>query len=373
MSIDQKSTNRNPRSTVGTITEVYDYLRLLYARAGTPHCPVCGERIARQTPQQIVDQVLAMQEGTKFQVLAPVVRTRKGEFVDLFDKLNTQGYSRVRVDGVVHPLTDPPKLKKQEKHDIEVVVDRLTVKASAKQRLTDSVETALRPRRRDRGARVRRPRRARPASRAAVLREAGLPQRPPAGRRRPRAAVVLVQLALRRLPGVQRPGHPQGGRPRTGGARPGPDAGRGRGGAVVDGAQRRVLHPHDGRSLGESLGFDVDTPWRKLPAKARKAILEGCDEQVHVRYRNRYGRTRSYYADFEGVMAFLQRRMEQTESEQMKERYEGFMRDVPCPVCDGTRLKPEILAVTLTAGARASPSPRSASCPSPTARSSSTN
>ena len=143
VSIDQKSTNRNPRSTVGTITEVYDYLRLLYARAGTPHCPVCGERIARQTPQQIVDQVLAMPEGTRFQVLAPVVRTRKGEFVDLFDKLNTQGYSRVRVDGVVHPLTDPPKLKKQEKHDIEVVVDRLTVKASAKQRLTDSVETAL--------------------------------------------------------------------------------------------------------------------------------------------------------------------------------------------------------------------------------------
>ena len=143
VSIDQKSTNRNPRSTVGTITEVYDYLRLLYARAGTPHCPVCGERIARQTPQQIVDQVLAMDEGLRFQVLAPVVRTRKGEFVDLFDKLNSQGYSRVRVDGVVYPLTDPPTLKKQEKHDIEVVVDRLTVKASAKQRLTDSVETAL--------------------------------------------------------------------------------------------------------------------------------------------------------------------------------------------------------------------------------------
>ncbi|HEX2286636.1 MAG TPA: excinuclease ABC subunit A, partial [Mycobacterium sp.] len=143
VSIDQKSTNRNPRSTVGTITEVYDYLRLLYARAGTPHCPVCGHRIARQTPQQIVDQVLAMDEGLRFQVLAPVVRTRKGEFVDLFDKLNTQGYSRVRVDGVVYPLTDPPTLKKQEKHDFEVVVDRLTVKPSAKQRLTDSVETAL--------------------------------------------------------------------------------------------------------------------------------------------------------------------------------------------------------------------------------------
>src|ERR1035437_7544018 len=144
VSIDQKSTNRNPRSTVGTITEVYDYLRLLYARAGTPHCPVCYELISRQTPQQIVDQVMTMEEGVRFQVLAPVVRTRKGEFVDLFDQLRSQGYSRVRVNGTVHQLTDPPKLKKQEKHDIEVVVDRLTVKASAQQRLTDSVETALR-------------------------------------------------------------------------------------------------------------------------------------------------------------------------------------------------------------------------------------
>src|SRR5919205_1039555 len=143
VSIDQKSTNRNPRSTVGTITEVYDYLRLLYARAGQPHCPNCGKPISRQTPQQIVDQVLAMEEGTRFQVLAPVVRARKGEYVDLFSSLQTQGFSRVRVDGTVHPLTEPPKLKKQEKHTIEVIVDRLTVKPSSKRRLTDSVETAL--------------------------------------------------------------------------------------------------------------------------------------------------------------------------------------------------------------------------------------
>ena len=248
VSIDQKSTNRNPRSTVGTITEVYDYLRLLYARAGTPHCPICGERIARQTPQQIVDQVLAMPEGTRFLVLAPVVRTRKGEFADLFEKLNAQGYSRVRVDGVVHSLTDPPKLKKQEKHDIEVVVDRLTVKATAKQRLTDSVETALNL-----------------ADGIVVLEfvdhEPGAPHREQrfseklacpnghaAGRRRPGTAVVLVQLALRRLPRVHRPGHPQGGRPRPGGARPGAHAGRGRGGAVVDGPHRGVLHPDDGRA-----------------------------------------------------------------------------------------------------------------------------
>ena len=349
VSIDQKSTNRNPRSTVGTITEVYDYLRLLYARAGTPHCPVCGGRIARQTPQQIVDQVLAMPEGTKFQVLAPVVRTRKGEFVDLFDKLNTQGYSRVRVDGVVHPLTDPPKLKKQEKHDIEVVVDRLTVKAGAKQRLTDSVETAL-------GL----------ADGIVVLDFVDRDEHDPHREQRFSEKLACPNghaLAVDDLePRSFSFNSPYGACPECSGLGirkevdpelvvPDPDR------TLAEGAVAPWAMGHNSEyftrmmaGLGEALGFDLDTPWRKLPAKARKALLEGCDEQVHVRYRNRYGRTRSYYAEFEGVMAFLQRRMEQTDSEQMKERYEGFMRDVPCPECDGTRLKPEILAVTLTAG-----------------------
>ena len=348
VSIDQKSTNRNPRSTVGTITEVYDYLRLLYARAGMPHCPICGERIARQTPQQIVDQVLAMTENTRFLVLAPVVRTRKGEFADLFDKLNAQGYSRVRVDGVVHPLTDPPKLKKQEKHDIEVVVDRLTVKASAKQRLTDSVETAL-------GL----------ADGIVVLE---FPDERAHDQDRPREQRFSEKLACPN-------GHalavddleprsfsfnsPYGACPECTGLGirkevdpdlvvPDPER------TLAEGAVAPWSTGHTAEyfirmmaGLGEALGFDVDTPWRKLPPKARKAILEGSDHQVHVRYRNRYGRTRSYHADFEGVLAFLERKMAQTESEQMKERYEGFMRDVPCPVCEGTRLKPEILAVTL--------------------------
>lgn len=351
VSIDQKSTNRNPRSTVGTITEVYDYLRLLYARAGTPHCPVCGERIARQTPQQIVDQVLAMPEGTRFQVLAPVVRTRKGEFVDLFEKLNTQGYSRVRVDGVVHPLTDPPKLKKQEKHDIEVVVDRLTVKPSAKQRLTESVETAL------------------SLADGIVVLEF-VDHAHDAHNREQRFSEKLAcpnghALAVDDLePRSFSFNSPYGACPECTGLGirkevdpdlvvPDPELTLAQG-AV---APWSVGHAADYftrmmAGLGEAMGFDVDTPWRKLPAKARKAILEGCDEQVHVRYRNRYGRTRSYYTDFEGVMAFLQRKMQQTESDMMKERYEGFMRDVPCPVCRGTRLKPEILAVTLAAGDR---------------------
>ena len=247
VSIDQKSTNRNPRSTVGTITEVYDYLRLLYARAGTPHCPVCGERIARQTPQQIVDQVLAMDEGTRFQVLAPVVRTRKGEFVDLFDKLNAQGYSRVRVDGVVHPLTDPPKLKKQEKHDIEVVVDRLTVKASAKQRLTDSVETALNladgivvlefpDHEHDRP----------PAS-------SGSPRSWPAptGTRWPSTTWSRGRSRSTRPTAPARSAAAWASAKRstpTWWCRPGSHAGRGRGGAVVDGPHRGVLHPDDGRA-----------------------------------------------------------------------------------------------------------------------------
>ncbi|MEB3070461.1 excinuclease ABC subunit UvrA [[Mycobacterium] vasticus] len=349
VSIDQKSTNRNPRSTVGTITEVYDYLRLLYARAGTPHCPVCGERIARQTPQQIVDQVLAMDEGLRFQVLAPVVRTRKGEFVDLFEKLNTQGYSRVRVDGVVHSLTDPPKLKKQEKHDIEVVVDRLTVKESAKQRLTDSVETAL-------GL----------ADGIVVLEfvdrddaDAHREQRFSEKLACPNGHALAVDDLEPRSFSFN---SPYGACPDCAGLGirkevdaelvvPDPDRTLAEG-AVVPWSMGPTSEYFTRMmaSLGESLGFDVDTPWRKLPAKARKAILEGSDEQVHVRYRNRYGRTRSYYAEFEGVMAFLQRKMEQTESEQMKDRYAGFMRDVPCPECAGTRLKPEILAVTLSAG-----------------------
>jgi len=346
VSIDQKATNRNPRSTVGTITEVYDYLRLLYARAGTPHCPVCGELISRQTPQQIVDQVLETREGARFQVLAPVVRTRKGEFVDLFEQLQQQGYSRVRVDGTVHPLTDAPTLKKQEKHDIEVVVDRLAVKASAKHRLTDSVETALRL-----------------ADGVVVLDFVDLEESDPARERRfsermacpnnhplaiddlePRsfsfnspygACPVCTGLGVRKEvdPELVVPDHEL---------------------SLADGAiavwSTGQTAEYFGRllaGLAEAMGFDVSSPWRALPAAARKAVLEGADEQVHVSYRNRYGRTRSYYAAFEGVMPFLQRRMEQTESEQMKERYDGYMREVPCPACAGTRLKPEILAVTM--------------------------
>ncbi|MFD6158319.1 excinuclease ABC subunit UvrA [Nocardia sp. NPDC060256] len=349
VSIDQKSTNRNPRSTVGTITEVYDYLRLLYARAGTPHCPVCGELIEKQTPQQIVDQVLAMEEGIKFQVLAPVVRTRKGEFVDLFDQLHSQGYSRVRVDGVVYPLTDPPKLKKQEKHDVEVVVDRLAVKTNSKQRLTDSIETALRL-----------------ADGIVVLDFVDRDEHAHDRERRFSERLACPNghpLDIEDLePRSFSFNSPYGACPDCSGLGirkevdpdlvvPDPAL------SLNDGAiapwsrgQTAEYFTRLLSGLAEAVGFSMKTPWEDLPLKARKAVLEGSSDQVHVSYTNRYGRKRSYYADFEGVMPFLQRRMESTESEQMKEHYDGYMRDVPCPVCNGARLRPEILAVTISAG-----------------------
>ncbi|MCZ2820831.1 excinuclease ABC subunit UvrA [Modestobacter sp. VKM Ac-2977] len=345
VSIDQKSTNRNPRSTVGTITEVYDYLRLLYARAGQPHCPNCGKPISRQTPQQIVDQVLAMEEGTRFQVLAPVVRARKGEYVDLFSSLQTQGFSRVRVDGTIHPLTEPPTLKKQEKHTIEVIVDRLTVKENAKRRLTDSVETAL-------GL----------AGGLVVLDFVDLPE-DDAHRERTfseHLACIDDGLSFEALePRSFSFNSPFGACPECTGigtrkeVDPGlvvPDPGKSLGEGAIAPWAGSMSNEYFQRLLGglaDMIGFSMNTPWEELPAKVQKAVLHGSPDQVHVRYKNRYGRERSYYAAFEGVLPFLERRHEDTDSEFMKDKYEGYMRDVPCPVCHGTRLKPEILAVKM--------------------------
>ncbi len=346
VSIDQKSTSRNPRSTVGTITEVYDYLRLLYARAGKPHCPTCGEPISKQTPQQIVDQVLDMEQGTRFQVLAPIVRGRKGEYLDLFANLQQQGYARARVDGTVHSLTDPPKLKKQEKHDIGVVVDRLGVKAAAKQRLTDSIETALRL-----------------ADGLVELEFVDLPEHDPhriRGFSENLACPNGHPLAVEDLePRSFSFNSPYGACPECTGIGirkevdpelvvPDDELSLADGAiAPWAGGQSAEYFQRLLESLAETVGFRMDTPWRRLPAKAQKAVLHGVADQVHVRYRNRYGRQRSYYASFEGVIPFLERRRDQTESEYLRERYEGYMREVPCPACEGTRLKPEILAVTL--------------------------
>ncbi|WP_062311857.1 excinuclease ABC subunit UvrA [Demequina rhizosphaerae] len=341
VSIDQKSTNRNPRSTVGTITEVYDYLRLLYARVGTPHCPVCGEQIQAQTPQQIVDSVLALPEGTRYQVLAPVVRGRKGEYQDLFEDLQQQGFARARVDGETVQLTEPPQLEKKLKHDIEVVVDRLVARDGVRQRLTDSVETALRiadglviidPVDGDVEPRRYSEKRACPNDHVLTLEEmeprtfsfnapyGACPECTGIGIRLevdPDLVVPDRELSLN-------------------------------GGAVAPWAAtssdyfNRTL-----TALADDLGFDMDTPWKDLPKEARTAILTGKDYQVHVRFKNRYGRERQYTTGFEGVITWIERLHEQTESEWSREKYESYMREVPCPVCRGARLKPEVLSVTI--------------------------
>ncbi len=343
VSIDQKSTNRNPRSTVGTITEVYDYLRLLFARAGTQHCPVCGEKVTAQTPQQIVDRLLELPEGTRYQVLAPVIRGRKGEYADLFKELQAKGFARARVDGEVVQLTDPPTLEKKLKHDIEVVVDRLVSREGVQRRLTDSVETAL-------GL----------AGGLLVVEMVDADPDDPERERRfseNRACPNDHQLTLEEIePRTFSFNAPYGACPEcTGlGSRlevdpdlvvPDEDLSL-RDGAVAPWAQisseyfDRVLS-----ALADDLGFSMDQPWRALPERARNAVMFGENHKVHVRYRNRWGRERQYSTGFEGVVTFLERRHGETESEWSKEKYEAYMREVPCPVCEGTRLKPEVLAV----------------------------
>ena len=347
VSIDQKSTSRNPRSTVGTITEVYDYLRLLFARAGRPHCPTCGEPISRQTPQQIVDRVLELEEGTRFQVLAPVVRGRKGEYAELFRELQTKGFSRARVDGQTVSLAEPPKLDKKLKHSIDVVVDRLSVKTSAKRRLTDSVETAL------------------GLSAGLVLLDlVDLPEKDPGRERRfseklacpndhpltmdelePRSFSFNSPFgACQECTGI-------GTRLEVDPELIVPDDEKSLGeGAVAPWASGSSSSEYFQRllsALADDLKISMDTPWRKLPARARDAVLHGLDYQVHVKYRNRYGRVRSYYSGFEGAIPFVQRRHAETESDWSRDRYEGYMREVPCPACQGSRLKPESLSVLL--------------------------
>ncbi|QSR26581.1 excinuclease ABC subunit A [Nocardioides aromaticivorans] len=341
VSIDQKSTSKNPRSTVGTITEVYDYLRLLYARAGRPHCPTCGAPIERQTPQQIVDRMMALEEGTRFQVLAPVVRGRKGEFVELFRQLQTQGFSRARVDGETHSLDNPPTLDKKYKHTIDVVVDRLAVKETAKRRLTDSVETALGLAGGlvvfdmvDSGQELK------------FSEKMACPNEHPIETDDLEPRSFSFNSPFGACPSCTGLGTRMEVDPEL--VVPDPTA------TLAEGALQPWSHAHVadyfGRlliALGEELGFDVDTPWEQLPPRAQKSILEGHPTKVHVVTRNRYGRERSYYADFEGVRTYVERRHREAESDTSRERFEGFMREVPCPVCHGSRLKPVSMAVTL--------------------------
>ncbi|MBS2937764.1 excinuclease ABC subunit UvrA [Nocardioides sp. J2M5] len=348
VSIDQKSTSKNPRSTVGTITEVYDYLRLLYARAGRAHCPTCGAPIERQTPQQIVDRVLALEEGRRFQVLAPVIRGRKGEYVELFRQLQQQGFSRARVDGQTHTLDEPPVLDKKLKHTIEVVVDRLAVKESSKRRLTDSVETAL-------GL----------AGGLVVFDFVDLDAKNPG-----REMKFSEKMACPNDHTIDTDdleprsfsfNSPFGACPACSGLGtrmevdpelvvPDPGATLGEGAiAPWSGAHVADYFLRLVNALGEELGFDLNTPWEQLPTKARTSLLEGHKTKVHVVTRNRYGRERAYYAAFEGVRPYVERRHREAESDTSRERFEGFMREVPCPTCQGSRLKPVSVSVTLGA------------------------
>ena len=346
VSIDQKSTSRNPRSTVGTITEVYDYLRLLYARAGRPHCPVCSAPISRQSPQQIVDRLLALPEGTRFQVLAPVVRGRKGEYAEVFRELASEGFSRARVDGEVIQLTDPPILDKKYKHSIDVIVDRLAAKPSAKQRLTDSVETAL-------GL----------AQGVVAIDFVDLDAKD-ADRERSYSEkmacpnghdVAIDELEPRQFSfngpwGACPDCHGLGTRMEVDPELVVPDDEK----SLADGALAPWASAHVAdyfnrliESLAEGAGFSMTTPWHRLPAAAREVLLNGVPGQVHVRYKNRYGRERSYNAKYEGVVSYIERRHAEAETDTSRERFAGYMREVPCRACKGARLKPTSLAVTL--------------------------
>ncbi len=346
VSIDQKSTSRNPRSTVGTITEIYDYLRLLFARIGQPHCIECGEPISRQSPQQIVDRLLELPEGTRFQVLAPVVRGRKGEYVDLFRQLAGQGLARVRVDGELHQLTDPPTLDKQKKHSIEVIVDRLSAKASIKQRLTDSVETAL--------------------GLAGGVLTIDFVDRPASDPQRERSFseklacpnghdVAIEELEPRQFSFNA----PWGACPACSGLGTRmevdadlvvPDTTK----SLADGAITVWTTPYVAgffqnlfAALAEKEGFSVDTPWERLPERIQQLLLMGVPGRVTVHTRSRHGRDHSYQAKYEGALPYVRRRHAESESDNVRERYAGYMREVPCLTCNGDRLKPSSLAVTV--------------------------
>ncbi|MHB1234909.1 MAG: excinuclease ABC subunit UvrA, partial [Microbacteriaceae bacterium] len=344
VAIDQKSTNRNPRSTVGTITEIYDYMRLLWARIGIPHCPVCGERISRQTVQQIADQLMTLEPGTRYQILAPVVSQKKGEFADLFRELASSGYSRAMVDGKQTQLADPPTLKKQQKHDIAVVVDRLVADSGILTRLTDSLETALGladglvtihfiDEDGDGAYRNFSEKLSCPNGHPIQLTEieprtfsfnapfGACPECSGLGTRMSvDAELLLGDPALSLAEGV---------------VLPWTQAGKG----LFNYFQRLL------EGLAAELDFSLDTPWSQLPENVTEAVLRGNNFAVTVRWKNRFGREMKYSTGFEGVMPYIERKYVEAESDSARQRYAGYLREIPCQVCGGKRLKPEVLAV----------------------------
>jgi excinuclease ABC subunit A len=347
ISIDQKSASRNPRSTVGTITEIYDYLRLLYARIGVPHCPKCGRVITRQTPQQIVDRVLQLPEGTRFQVLAPVVRGRKGEYEGLLKELAQQGYTRARVDGEVVDLGSGSRLARYENHTIEVVVDRLVRRPGIERRLTDSLETALRL---AEGV----------AEVEIVPRDGELGDDAETMTFSEHLACTHCGISYDELaPRNFSFNSPYGACERCDGLGtryevdpelvvPNDDLSISEGAIAAWAGFRSHYFERVLASVAAENNFSLDTPWKKLKKSAKNAVLHGTGRTpIKVSYRNRYGRQRSYTTQFEGVVPWLERRHDESDSDRAREQIEGYMREVPCPACNGARLRPASLAVTI--------------------------
>ncbi|MET0715518.1 MAG: excinuclease ABC subunit UvrA [Mycetocola sp.] len=346
VSIDQKSTNRNPRSTVGTITEVYDYMRLLWARIGVPHCPVCGEPIERQTVQQIADQLMELEAGTRYMVMSPIVSQKKGEFVDLFKELAAKGYARALVDGEQVQLNEPPTLKKSYKHDISVVVDRLVAGPDALSRLTDSLETALGLT--DGVVQIKLVDEEGPDSVRSYSEKLSCPNNHP---------VQLTEIEPRTFSFNA----PFGACPECSGlgTRMSVDQDLLIGDeelSIDDGViipwttQGKGLYQYYEKlleGLARDLDFSLRTPWKKLPAKVKDAVLRGENFKVKVKWKNRYGREVSYTSGFEGVMPYIERQYSQAETDVQRARWGEYLREIPCPVCDGKRLKPEVLSVLI--------------------------
>lgn len=347
VSIDQKTTNRNPRSTVGTITEIYDYLRLLFARVGVPHCPECGELVSAQTPQQMTDALLSKPERTRLQILSPVVRGRKGEFKDTLELLRSDGYARAIIDGQMHELSEDITLEKQKKHNIEVVIDRIVIKEGIRVRLTDSIETALKL---SKGVMV-----------ADFVDE---PENSPNRRQsfsEHRSCPNNHKLDLEEIePRTFSFNAPYGACAECSGIGykleidpelviPDSDKSLSQG-AIEPWAMNKaagMYYQHVLSGLSKDMGFSMNTPWKNLPEDVQHAIMYGHDFSVKVSYKNRWGRQREYSTGFEGVVRTLMRKHDETDSDQMRQYYESYMREVPCQKCHGKRLRPEVLAVTV--------------------------
>jgi excinuclease ABC subunit A len=338
ISIDQKTTSRNPRSTVGTVTEIYDYLRLLWARIGHPHCYNCGQPIAAQSAEQIVDQVMTFDEGTRFMVLAPVVRGRKGEYGKLFEELRAEGYTRVKVDGELRRLEEDIVLDKKFKHDIAVVVDRLVMRPDLRKRLADSIETAV--------------------GLAEGIVEVELVDSGEIKTYSERFACLNCGTSMPELePRMFSFNSPHGACPRCTGLGsqmeidpdlvvPDPSLSLGEGAILPWSTSASNYYEQMTQAIADRYEVDMETPWEELPEEVQECFLYGTNgDRIYISYRNRYGRKRSYTTSFEGIVPNLERRYRETDSEYSREKIEEYMSVRPCPECRGARLRPESLSV----------------------------